>query len=217
MMGYVIYQYHHLLGVRVNNSNEGNGVREGSNAAGKDGGNSYAELIASGQINKALEMAYEEQRANAEDVTANERYYKLLLLSEHKERLLAHARSYLALLLKKDLTADALALYSAMRERAPDFELKEPAELLQLARSARQKRDHALALSLVKGFDKRFPESKEIPAVYFFAAQTLSENLRKDVMARQILMTLLKRYPSHPVSDEARKLLNSLDKLAALS
>jgi tetratricopeptide (TPR) repeat protein len=213
MMGYVIYQYHHLLGVQIKNPD--NGV--GGNAVAKTEKDSFAELIASGQIAKALDQAYEEKRLNHEDVSANDRYYKLLLLSDNEERLLSHVRSYLALLLKKDLTLEALQVFIAMRERTPGFGIEEPALLLQLARAARQKRDPDLALSLLKGFDKRFPGSKEIPEVYFFAAQTLSENLHKDATARQILLTLLKRYPSHPVSNDARNLLSFLDKMATQS
>jgi tetratricopeptide (TPR) repeat protein len=216
MMGYVIYQYHHLLGVRVRKVGKTNGgVKAGSDAAVEsDATDSYAELIASGQIDKALDLAYEEQRIDPENVAAHDRYHKLLLLSDHKERLLSHARRYLALLLNKKLAVEAIKLYCAMREHAPDFEPEKPAQLLRLAEAARQNRDFVLALSLLKGFDKRFPKSDEIPDVYFFAAQTLCENFHKDAAARQILMTLLERYPSHPVSDKARQLLNAIEKLA---
>jgi hypothetical protein len=215
MMGYVLYQYHHLLGVRVRNDRLGGGAGAGSRAAGGGETASYADLIASGQIGEALDQAYEERRIDPENVAANDRYHKLLLLSERKERLQSHTRSYLALLLKKGLAAEAIKLYGATREKMPDFEPEEPAQLLRLAEAARQARDFTLALSLLNGFDKRFPKSEEIPAVYFFAAQTLCENFREDAKARQLLTKLLKHYPTHPVSDKARQLLNFLEKLAA--
>ncbi|MDR1936642.1 MAG: hypothetical protein LBS49_13895 [Candidatus Accumulibacter sp.] len=219
MMGYVIYQYHHQLGVRVQKTHRTHGgVKAGNNAAiDDDETDSYAELISSGQIDKALDQAYEEQRVDPENVAAHDRYHKLLLLSEHKERLLSHARRYLALLLNKGLAVEATGLYRAMRDRVPDFEPEKPAQLLRLAEAARKNRDFALALSLIKGFDKRFPRSDEIPEVYFFAAQTLCENLRQDAAARQILATLLERYPSHPVSGKAGQLLSALEKLAKAS
>jgi hypothetical protein len=214
MMGYVIYQYHHLLGVQVK-TNKTRSIRMGSDmTVENDGTDSYADLIASGQIDQALDLAYEAQRIDSESVTAHDRYHKLLLLSDHKERLLSHARRYLALLLNKGLAQEAIGLYCAARERDPDFEPEKPAHLLRLAEAARKKRDFTLALSLIKGFDKRFPKSDEIPDVYFFAAQTLCENLRQDAMARQILTKLLKRYPEHPVRDKARQLLDALEKMA---
>ena len=102
-----------------------------------------------------------------------------------------------------------------MRERDPAFEPEKPAHLLRLAEAARQGRDFALALSLINGFDKRFPKSPEIPDAYFFAAQMLCENLRRDEKARRILTMLLERYPEHPVAGKARQLLMVLDKMAA--
>jgi outer membrane protein assembly factor BamD (BamD/ComL family) len=100
------------------------------------------------------------------------------------------------------------------REQIPDFAPEEAAQVLRLAEAARQARDPALALSLIKGFDKRFPHSGEIPAVYFFAAQTLSEDYREDARARQILAHLLKNYPQHPLGDKARHLLNFMERTA---
>jgi TolA-binding protein len=72
-------------------------------------------------------------------------------------------------------------------------------------------------LSLLNRFDKRFPRSPEIPDAYFFAAQTLCENLRRDEKARLILTMLLERYPEHPVAGKARQLLNVLEKIAVKS
>jgi hypothetical protein len=215
MMGYVVYQYHHLLGVPISEKADGarRGALAGSRAAGGDGG-SYAELIASGEIDKALDQAYEAQRIDPENVALHDRYHKLLLLSDRKERLFSHARRYLALLLDKGLVAEAIGLYRAMREQDPSFEPERPAHLLRLAQAARQGRDFALALSLLNGFDKRFPRSPEIPDVYFFAAQTLCENLRQDEKAHRILTMLLERYPEHPVAGKARQLLNVLEKMA---
>ncbi|MDR2451017.1 MAG: hypothetical protein LBE85_04430 [Candidatus Accumulibacter sp.] len=248
MMGYVVYQYHQALGLNVRKTGQ-TGRKPGAGSAAGSGGqvDSYAELISSGQIDKALDQAYEEKRVDPENVAANDRYHKLLLLSHsssgqrilarvqeaerrgdpanvrqyleaelsrYRERLLSHTRSHLALLLKKNLTAEAVGVYRSTREQIPDFELEEPAHVLSLARAARQARDPALALSLIKGFDKRFPRSNDIPDVYFFAAQTLSEDYREDAKARQILAHLLKRFPQHPLGDKARQLLDFMEKTA---
>ena len=71
------------------------------------------------------------------------------------------------------------------------------------------------ALTIVKGFDKRFPRHADIPAVYLFAAQVLAENLRQDVQARKLLEVLVARFPDHPVRVQASQLLTVLDRLAA--
>ena len=45
----------------------------------------------------------------------------------------------------------------------------------------------------------------------------LSENLRQDASARQILGVLLARYPEHPVAGEAQQLATVIDKLAVVT
>lgn len=208
MMGYVVFQYHALLGVEVSAAAPAaSGVVSAVDAIGQ--------LIAAGEIDGALELAYEAQRTAPDDLVAHGRYHKLLLLAGREERALSHARTYLALLLQKGRGDQALDLYREMLERDASFAPEQPAQLLRLAEAARRRREYPQALALIKGFDKRFPRHPEIPAVYLFAASVLCENLRQDASARQILDALLTRYPDHPVSGEARQLASVIDKLAA--
>jgi hypothetical protein len=207
MMGYVIYQNHHVLGLSANVPVTVDRQVEENNAVGH--------LIGAGRLEEALAVAYEAYRVAAhDDVAAHERYHKLLVLTGHNDRMLSHAPSYLSLLLEKNLGDEALALYRFVRERAPALELEQPAQLLRLAEAARRQRNFAEALALIKGFDKRFPRHRDIPSVYFLAASILCENLHQDKDARRILVVLLARYPDHPVCAEAQQLLTVLDKLA---
>ena len=209
MMGYVVYQYHHMLGVSIS--------ADAPAAAGKaaDGVDAIGGLIAAGRVDEALEIAYEAQRVAPDDVAAHGRYHKLLALAGRDERLLSHARPYLTRLLQKGQGDEALTLHRAMLERDAAFEPEQPAQLLRLAEAARRRREFPQALALIKGFDKRFPRHADIPAVYLFAARVLCENLSQDASARQILGVLLTRYPEHAASIEAKQLLAVLDKLAA--
>jgi tetratricopeptide (TPR) repeat protein len=214
MMGYVVYQYHHLLGVQVSSSASPNGGK--ADARANEGGDAIGRLIGSGEIDEALDLAYEAQRVAPDDLSALGRYYKLLALAGREERLLSHSRRYLSVLLQKNQGDEALEVYRSMKQRVATFEPDHPAQLLQLAEVTRRRREFPQALALLKGFDKRFPRNAEIPAVYLFAARVLSENLRQEASARQILAVLLARYPEHPVSDEGRQMLAVLDKLANL-
>lgn len=208
MMGYVIYQNHHVLGLSANVPVNTDRQEEKNNTIGH--------LIGAGRLEEALAVAYEACRVAAYgDVAVHERYHKLLALTGYDDRMQSHARLYLSLLLEKSLSDEALALYRFMRERTPAFELEQPAQLLRLAEAARRQRNFAEALALIKGFDKRFPRHRDIPSVYLFAASILCENLHQDEDARRILAVLLTRYPDHPVCAEAQQLLTALDKLAA--
>lgn len=209
MMGYVVYQNHHLLGVNV--------VVSPENAAGTapKEEDAIGRLIGAGQIDEALDLAEDAQRSAPDDVRANARYHKLLALAGREERLKSHGRIYLSLLLRKGLVDEALTLFDALRQRDGAFEPEQPAHLLRLAEGLRRQRRFKEALMLIKGFDKRFPGHAEIPAVYLFAAQALSENLHQDAGARQLLNVLLARYPDHPKSVEARQLLTVIERTQA--
>jgi len=208
LMGYVVYQFHHLLGVQVSSAAASNGkpADESSDPIGR--------LIADGQIAEALNLAYEAQRTAPDEIAPNSRYHKLLALAGQGDRLLAHSKRYLTLLLQKNRGAEALDLFRAMQQRDAAYAPEQPGQLLRLAEAARHRREYAVALDLIRGFDKRFPNHADIPAVYLFGARVLCENLHNDASARQILKALLKRYPDHPAGAEAKQLLAVLDKLS---
>lgn len=207
LMGYVVYQYHHLLGVQVSSA-------ASSNEKPTEGADAIGQLIAAGQIKEALDLAYEAQRTAPDEIGTNRRYHKLLALAGQNDRLFSHSRRYLSLLLQKSRGDEALDLYRSMLQRDPAYAPEQPGQLLQLAEAARRRREFPEALTLIRGFDKRFPNHADIPAVYLFGARVLCENLRNDASARQILKALLKRYPDHPAGVEAKQLMTVLDRLA---
>ncbi len=207
MMGYVVYQYHHLLGVSIKADAIPGSPEGDADAIGR--------LVGEGRIDDALEVAYEAQRVAPDDLAAHGRYHKLLALAGRQERMLSHGRRYLTLLLQKGMGDDALALHRRLQETDAAFRPERPEELLRLAEAARRGRDFAGALALIKGFDKRFPRHAEIPSVYLFAARVLCENLRQDASAQRILDVLVERYPEHPASIEARQLSAVLARLSA--
>ncbi len=210
LMGYVVHQHHAILGVEQHASAK-------SAAKQADAGDSEAigRLVGEGRLDEALDLAYEAQRNEPENLAVQQRYHKLLQLSGRNDRLLSHAPRYLSLLLRKGMATDALDVYKRMQALDGRFAPEQPAQLLDLAEAARRARDYALALTLVKGFDKRFPRSAAIPDVYLFAAKVLCENYRQEATARQILATLRTRYPTHPAGVEATQYLEVLDRMAA--
>jgi len=208
LMGYVVYQFHHLLGVQVSSTAQANGKPVGESH------DLIGQLIAEGQITEALDLAYEAQRTAPDEIATNSRYHKLLALAGQNDRLFSHSKRYLTLLLQKNRGDDALDLFRSMQQRDAAYTPEQPAQLLRLAEAARHRREYPQALDLIRGFDKRFPNHADIPSVYLLGARILCENLRNDASARQILRALLKRYPDHPAGVEARQLLTVIDRLA---
>lgn len=223
MMGYALYQYHRELGIDVkigfaeqDKRAAQHGGRNGKPAAQPDPvAEAVAAKVAAGDLNGALDAAYEQQRLEPENIAAQERYHKLLLLADKKPRALEHGQRYLATLLRLNRDDQGFDLFKRLRDLDGEFRLEQPGHLLKLAEQAYRRRDPELALSLIHGFDNQNPRHPDIPGVYMLAARILSEHYRKDDMASAILRGLRQKYPEHPLAAEAEVFLRALDRLAA--
>ncbi len=214
MMGYVLYQYHQALGLAVDEPRPARGGQrdEPHDAAGEQ----IAALLAEGRMNKALDIAYEEQRVEPDSVAANERYHKLLHLAGDKtDRLTSHANRFIALLLRQQMAGKALEVLRRCREQSADFRPEDPATLLALAQSARGLRDPKQALDIMRSFDKKHPRHPLIPEVYSLSARILCEDLRQDAMAERLFAAIIRRYPEHPRAVEAREYQSALARMRA--
>lgn len=223
MMGYALYQYHRDLGlgVKVGFAEQDervarHGARSGKPAVRVDPvGEAVAAKVAAGDLEGALDAAYEQQRLEPENIAAQERYHKLLLLADKKPRALEHGQRYLATLLRLDRNDQGFDFFKRLRELDANFRPEQPAHLLKLAEQAYRRREPELALALIHGFDNQNPRHPDIPGVYMLAARILSEHYRKDDMAGAILRGLRQKYPDHPLAAEAEAFQRALERLAA--
>ncbi|MCL2345370.1 MAG: hypothetical protein FWC58_05915 [Desulfobulbus sp.] len=209
MMGYALYQYHQALGLDVDEP------RAGRDEPHDPAGEQIAALLAEGQMNKALDIAYEEQRIEPDSVAAQERYHKLLHLAGKTDRLLAHANRFIALLLRQQMAGKALEVLRRCREQSPDFRPEDPATLLALAEAARGLRDPKQALDIMRAFDKKHPRHPLIPEVYSLSARILCEDLRQDAMAERLFAAIIERYPEHPCAVQAKEYQSALARMRA--
>jgi hypothetical protein len=215
MMGYALYQFHRELGLEVKigfAETEANVQGRGAHVPVK--ADPVAEVVAAkvalGDLTGALDAAYEQQRVEVDNIVAQERYHKLLLLADKKERALDHGRRYLSTLLR--LARDDLAfdLFKRLRELDEGFQ-PEPEQVLRLAEIAFRRRDAALVLALVRGFDRHNPRHADVPGVYLLSARVLSEHYRKDAAASVLLRRLRQQFPDHPLASEAEAYLKVLN------
>lgn len=215
MMGYVLYQFHRELGLDVKigfAETAANAQGQGSRAPIKADpvAEAVATKVALGDLTGALDAAYEQQRVEVDNIVAQERYHKLLLLAGKKDRALDHGRRYLSTLLR--LARDDLAfdLFKRLRELDEGFH-PEPDQVLRLAEIAFRRRDADLVLALVRGFDRHNPRHADLPGVYLISARVLSEHYRKDDSASVLLRRLRQQFPDHPLASEAETYLKVLD------
>ncbi len=223
MMGYVVYQYHEKLGYSVDKTFDKNeaesqkGAKSGPVLSPRD--QQIADLVQAGNIAGAIDVLKEDMRYNRNDIGDNQKLHKLFLALGDNDKTIAHAQQLISWLLETKQNTAALDIFLRMRGIEPNFNVgpsKATANAtLPLAQAAKKKRDAALAMEFIKGFDKKFPGHHDIPAVYFLAAQLLSEFHRDDTQAIRILQTLLARYPQAGVANEATIYLNVLLKTTA--
>jgi tetratricopeptide (TPR) repeat protein len=216
MMGYVLYQFHQALGLRVRISF----ARSASNPAARPAiaqadpmAEAVASKVATGELDAAIDIADEQRRQYPEDLAIQERYQALLLAAGRTERALAHGQAYLNLLLRLGRAEQALDLLKRLRGVDAAFLPERPDAVLPLAEAAFRRRDANTTVALVRGFDKRHPRHQDIPGVYFLSARLMSELLRRDPTALTILRGLQDKYPEHPVTAAAAPYLAALEKL----
>jgi tetratricopeptide (TPR) repeat protein len=211
MLGYVLYQFHQPLALEVDDGPDQRGKEAESPAKAES--EQIAGLIAQGDINAALEIAYEAQRLAPDDIPAQERYNRLLHLAGKDDRLLNHCNRLIPLLLRREQYPAALEAWQRCRDKHPAYRLEDAAQVLHLAELARAAPDPKLAMTMLDGFDKAFRNHPLVPDVYFLCARILSEDLRRDDIADRFLLTLCNRFPEHARVAEALRMREVIARL----
>lgn len=213
MLGYTAYQYHEKLGLEVDEPHSPG--RAGSAPQADPESKQIADLVAAGQIDKALDIAYEAQRLDVENLPANERYHKLLHLAGKDDRLLAHTNRLIPLMLRMGRRSGALEVLRRTREKLPAYRPESPEHLLALAEAARSERLGKLAFELLDGFETRHPRSALLPDALLLSGRILCEDLRDDARADEIFKRLVEQYADHPAAMEAARFREVLARMAA--
>jgi tetratricopeptide (TPR) repeat protein len=210
MLGYVLYQFHEQLGLEVDvlPGRRGGPAKNANPAKAAEDAASQriAEFLAEGQVDQALEVAYEAQRLDPDNTTVQERYNKLLHLAGKDDRLLNHSQKLIPLLLRKEQKRGALEAWKRCREKQPEFRPEDAATVVQLAEAARASREPKTAMEILNGFDKVFRNHPLLAEVYCLGGQILCEDLQQDALAERFFVTLANRFPDHPRVEDAGRL-----------
>jgi hypothetical protein len=212
LLGYVMYQNHAELGIELlpgaGADDRQIDTRTPAQIAQQQTDALVAQMVTDGDIVGALAFAYEAQRTQPDDLAAQRRYHRMLLLApDKKATLLDHARRLIDLLVRRDLGSEALKVYKDCREKDASFAIDDPVVTMALSRVEWRNGDARAALALLSGFDKRFRGHAMIPQAYELAARVLVQGLNRRDMAQPILATLEARYPESDQTSEVRWLL----------
>ncbi len=226
MIGYTLYQYHQELDLDVEVDFEGHRKAGGAEAIARAGSAIAAvraaeptdplerkvqALLAEGKIEGAIAEVKDQMRYDRHNADLNTRLHGLFAMLGDPVKTLAHGQQWLSALARGDNDQRVLAAVLAMHALNPDFAIEDGDVILPATRAALLRRESALAMKLVRGFDKRYPNHKDTAAVFFLAARLASEQFRQHGTAIQILRMLLAKFPDAAVSAEARTYLAVLE------
>jgi hypothetical protein len=220
LMGYVIYQNHDALGVDVqvdtamahqNLQKAGSGGKVEPELLGPD----TRGLIADGKLDEAATRIENRLRREFDNNKLHDQYLKLLLLQGQPKAISKEVNEYVPKLMREKKAARAVEVYEAGRKAVPDLLIVDSTLVLPLATQASELRRDTTAFELLKGFDKRFPESADIPGVYMLAAKILLEKMHDYAMAQKIFQHLVRKFPQHPLAPEATRLAELAGKMGA--
>ena len=173
------------------------------------------QMMTLGEVKEAIELLNADLGQRPNDLSLHARLHKLLLAENYTPRIEDHTEKFLVLLAKSQNWHGALELVEEALARRADWAPRRAESIAPLARAAMQKGKVQLAATLIRGFDKKYPNHPDIPEVYFIGAQLMAERAGRPDEARRILEFLLQRFAADPVATEARRYLEVMDKLAA--
>ena len=217
MMGYVLYQYHEELAFAVSDEFEKASSLSTPSSAVKPVNPELQHaniLISEGKPEEAMGALREALRNNPDDFDIHDRYHKILTISQDTQQTLMHGRQYITQLMHARKLQKALDIFRSCYEIDPKLKLEDASHVHELAQYAMQSRSYKYALALLNAFGSLYPGHADVPKNYFLAAKVLSEGLRQDAKAKQLLENLIVKFPEHPLAGEIKQYLDVVKKLS---
>lgn len=226
MIGYALYQYHQELNLDVAVDFDGHRKAGGAEAIAKAGSVREAlrasepsdplerkvqALLAEGKVDAAIAEVKDMMRYDRHNPQLNTRLHGLYMLLGDAAKTRVHGQQWLTAMARANNDQGALTAAMAMYGLDPEYAIEDGDAILPAARAALARRESAVAMKLVRSFDKRYPNHKDTAAVFFIAARLASEHYRQHATAVQILRMLLAKFPNEPVAAEATTYLAVLD------
>ncbi|MBM3114822.1 tetratricopeptide repeat protein [Jeongeupia naejangsanensis] len=209
LMGYVLYQYHDAIGLAVH------GMETAPATPQQQAIDEAGALLGSGDTDAALATLRAALRAHPGELNLHDRNLKLLIAANAPDEPLRDAAArYLDALQQAGKRGQALNVVESVRRRLPEFQPGNGQLAVQLAQLAYEQRKPALAISLLRGFEKRYPGNADIATAMLLGARLLCEHRNDDTQASKLLQALIARFPQHPARAEAERLLLTITRLA---
>ena len=219
LMGYALYQHHEELGVDVQvdtaMAQRALAVASGKKVEPELLGPQTQGLLAEARLGEAAERIENRLKREWDNNKLHDQYHKVLMMDGKEKPIVKHVNEYVPKLIREKRGARAVDVYEAAKKKIPDLALADSTLILPLATAASDLRRDALAVELLKGFDKRYPGHEDIPGVYMLVGKIMLERQNQYAMAQKVFQAVVAKFPQHKLAPEATKMADIAGKMAA--
>ncbi len=221
LMGYVILQYHDRVGhnvdidVLIANIHPEAFSQSMPNSTALAGDsqsellNEVGILIQEGKLDSAITEIQQRTALAIDNPELSDRYVQLLQTRDRMDELLQYAPGHLKQLVVDSEKEKAMSLYLFCSQKHEDF-VPSAMTLFKIGSWFNENGQAREAVKIFSRLIKKHPGDALVPKTCYRAAELLHEQLKSTEKARNILKTLIKKYPDHDIVPFAQKYLASL-------
>ncbi|ELQ13543.1 DUF4013 domain-containing protein [Xanthomonas translucens] len=188
LLGYLVYQYHEVLGYEPAADDDATHARHDPDQRVLD---EAEQFVRDGHAVEALQLLRGEVRSRAVSLEVHELYQRLLRSGGRADDLREHSRQYINRLLQEKQERRALALLREALNADPDFAPLLPEQASLLAERAQLAGQFKLALDGLLAARRAWPKEPEFSVWSLGAALLLAERCGDDAQARTLLQDAL--------------------------
>ena len=213
LMGYLIYQYHDLVGYEPAPPPQ----LLSRSKADPDQSllDEAAVLVRDGKPDAAADTLAQAIKARGGSETMHAQYRKLLAVVGRRDEQLRHGREWIEILLAQDKDKRAVDIARDCLDIEPAFELASVDDVHRVAQKAVDVGSTQVALKLVSNYVKSHPKHRDVPRNALIAAKVLAERMGKDDVAKKLLDQVAERFPGDALLPDIASYRASLETIGA--
>ncbi|MDG9667910.1 tetratricopeptide repeat protein [Hahella sp. CR1] len=204
MLGYLLFQYQHRLGLAPDEALDAPPQNPEALAQRNDK-LAMAEIdinLKEGRYEAAAGLLRNLYKRKPHDLVVLDRLYKLLLETNAWPELLKTSKPVLQMLADAGRIHELKLVLRGLYGHFPDYTINDETLLYNVAQSLYHSGDFRLTLKLLQGFNSRFPESAHAADAIIVMARTLANGLHRADKAKEYLLYVQKHYPDHSAVPE---------------
>lgn len=205
LMGYMLFQYQSELGytARADDGEEAPKRSDVERMMAK-----IDVMLKEGDYAQVVKLYFQAFGLFPQETKFYDRYFDLLYVCKKKELMQDYAPRYLDFLIKKNRLDKLIPSYKQILLVAPEYLPDSPAIRVQFAGLLRQQGDARLAIKLLNGMHKLYPDYAGLVDAYRLLADTLAElpNMQVQVeKCQQLILQLQRKAEEKQIALERKK------------